>query len=945
MYADYKAQLTTLQSELKAATDYISKSKVFIKYSPLFADIRLSRANYNALFEVVKHLYNRLGETSDASPTTTKEATKLIADVNTAITKGSYTNKECKTKLVELEEIIKRLDYKYLSLTINNSGSLGDSILNKTEFNQVQSLKLSGTLNDADINIIKTRLTALCELDMTDVLMDNLPARLFYQHKQIERIVMPLSLQSISEYAFYECPALCSVAFGPRLEVIGSNAFRRCPNLRDFVLPSSLRTIEEQAFRGCQSLKEVILPEGLITMGEYAFCACSSLEKVTFPSTLKNIPPYSFQSCLLSDIHFSEGLTSIGFSAFVPRTGYETSCDGVTRRYYNNTLEYVKFPSTLVMIEGEAFSQNKGLVNIEFNEGLCRIDDDAFSRCEALTEVILPGSLVLVYGTPFSYCYNLNKVTCLALEPPYMSRQLFYDVNMEERELYAPALSINAYKMAAGWDQFPIVLPIDHLPENITVLGDFHLTLPSSIPTDYKPNVSLIHDKKGTYNWYYGSLTVNGGGMLSIEDFYMIWDPNIQYNEYNRPQNYCTLINNSQLRADNVMIDTYTRNNRWTFISFPFDIRLSDIKTLEEGTTNWVIRKYDGKRRAAGETGSTWVRLTNDDILQAGEGYILQSSRYINDRNQEYSGFCMKAVNNGNKNNIFQREDAVVVLKEYESEFGHNRSWNLIGNPYPCYYDTRFMDFNAPITIWNINRNTYEAYNPADDSYVLCPGEAFFVQCPVGATNLIFGKDGRQTTRETRTLENASVHHVKAVITPRSLANFILSDGSNKDRTRIVINEHATMQYEQDKDAAKFFSTDMATPQIYTNHDGVKYAINERPLDKGLVYLALRVENDGLYSIELEKDVEGYAILLEDKLNGNVVKMTAESPYMFDAKKGMDESRFILYFTDETTSVTDVETDQDSPTNPLYSIDGIKVEKPVQKGVYIQNGKKVILNK
>lgn len=945
LYSDYKTQLTALQSELKAATDYVSKSKVIIKYSPLFADIRLSRANYSALSEVAKSLQKRLGNASNSSPATTKEATSLVADVNTAITKGSYTNKECKTKLAELEEIIKRLDYNYLFITINNPGSLGDSILNKVEFNQVQSLKLSGTLNDADMNIIKTRLTALCELDMTDVLIDNLPARLLYQHKQIERIVMPLSLLSISEYAFYECPALCSVTFGPKLEIIGSNAFRRCPTLKDFVLPSSLKTIEEQAFRGCQSLKEVILPEGLTTMGEYAFCACSSLERVTFPTTLKSIPPYSFQSCLLSDINFSEGLTSIGYAAFVPRTGYDTSCDGITRRYYNNTLEHVKFPSTLALIEGEAFSQNKGLVNIEFNEGLCRIDDDAFSRCEALTEITLPSSLVLVYGTPFSYCYNLSKVTSLSLEPPFMSNQLFFDVNMDGRELYAPAISINAYKMATGWDQFPIILPIEHLPANITVLGDFHLTLPSTIPTNYKPNVSLIHDKKGTYKWNYGSLTVNGAGVLSLNDFYMIWDPNIQYNEYDNPQNYCTLVNNSQLRADNVMIDTYTRNNRWTFISFPFDIRLSDIETLEEGTTNWVIRKYDGQRRAAGETGSTWVRLTKNDVLQAGEGYILQSSRYINDRNQDYSGFCMKAVNNDKKNNIFQREDAVVVLKEYESEFGHNRSWNLIGNPYPCYYDTRFMDYNAPITVWNINRNTYEAYNPADDSYVLCPGEAFFVQCPVGSPNLLFAKEGRQTTREVRTLGSSSVHQAKAVTTPRSLANFILSDGSNKDRTRIVINECATMQYEQDKDAAKFFSTDMAIPQIYTKYDGVKYAINERPQGNGLVNLALFAGNDGVYSIELAENVKGYTILLEDKLKGDLIKMTPGSPYEFDAKKGTYESRFVLHFTNGTTSVVDIDSEQHSNTAPLYSIEGVKLSNPIQKGVYIQNGKKVIWNK
>ena len=945
LYADYKNKLTALQSDLKAATNYAGKCQVLIHYSPLFADIRLSQANYNALSATTQGLQNGVGNASNSSPATKNEATSLVAEVNSAITAGSYTNKECKAKLGELEKLIQRLDYNYLSLTINTPGSLGDSILNHFEFNQVQSLKLSGTFNDADLNIIKTRLTALCELDMTDVLMDNLPARLFYQHKQIERIVMPLSLQSISEYAFYECPALCSVTFGPKLEVIGSNAFRRSPNLKDLVLPSSLRTIEEQAFRGCHSFKEVILPEGLITMGEYAFCACSSLEKVSFPSTLKTIPSYSFQSCLLSNIHFSEGLTSIGYAAFKPKTGTETSCDGISRRYYNNTLEHIKFPSTLLRIEGEAFSQNKALVNIDFNEGLCRIDADAFSRCEALSEITLPSSLVLIYNTPFSYCYNLNKVTCLALEPPYMSKQLFYDVNMEGRELYAPALSVNAYKMATGWDQFPTILPIDRLPASITVFGDFHFNLPSTIPADYKPNVNLVCINKSTNDWDYGSLTVNGDGMLSIKDFYMIWDPNNQYIESDRLQNYSTLINNSQLRADNVMIETYTSNNLWTFISFPFDIRVSDIKPLEEGTTNWVIRRYDGKRRAAGETGSTWVRLTNDDMLQAGEGYILQSSRYLDDWSQYYSGFSMKAVNNGTKNNIFQREDATVTLKEYQSEYGHNRSWNLIGNPYPCYYDTRFMEYEAPITVWNMNRSTYEAYSPVDDSYVLCPGEAFFLQCPVGEPSLVFRKEGRQTTREVREIKNASARRVKTPASSRTLVNIILSDGNNHDRTRVVINENATYQYEQNKDAAKFFSTDIIIPQIFTKNGGVEYAINERPYDNGTVDLGIRVGADGLYSIALAEDLDDYRVFLEDKQLCSMAELTAGSPYEFDAKTGTDANRFVIHLANDATGVNEIGREQIKRKKPLYTVDGIKISTPAKSGIFIQNGKKIMLNK
>ena len=143
--------------------------------------------------------------------------------------------------------------------------------------------------------------------------------------------------------------------------------------------------------------------------------------------------------------------------------------------------------------------------------------------------------------------------------------------------------------------------------------------------------------------------------------------------------------------------------------------------------------------------------MTIDSVLYAGEGYILQSSRYYSDGEYaNWSGFYFYAVNNANKNLIFAKDNRTVVLDEYQSEFSHNRSWNLIGNPYPCFYDTRAMDFTAPITVWDPFNSTYYAYSPVDDEYILSPTEAFFVQRPVDTESITFAADGRQTDRVVR---------------------------------------------------------------------------------------------------------------------------------------------------------------------------------------------------
>ena len=71
------------------------------------------------------------------------------------------------------------------------------------------------------------------------------------------------------------------------------------------------------------------------------------------------------------------------------------------------------------------------------------VADNSFYDCDALTEITLPSSLVLAYASPFDYCDNLRKVTCLSIEPPYMTDQIPYGMDMEGRELYVPALSLN----------------------------------------------------------------------------------------------------------------------------------------------------------------------------------------------------------------------------------------------------------------------------------------------------------------------------------------------------------------------------------------------------------------------------------------------------------------------------------------------------------------------
>lgn len=294
-----------------------------------------------------------------------------------------------------------------------------------------------------------------------------------------------------------------------------------------------------------------------------------------------------------------------------------------------------------------------------------------------------------------------------------------------------------------------------------------------------------------------------------------------------------------------------------------------------------------------------------------------------------------------NKNNIFANNNVEVPLAYYESEFAHNRSWNLIGNPYPSYYDIRAMQTSAPIIVWDTYQNNYRAYSPEDDSYILNPGQAFFVQRPVDEESILFLKEGRQTNLEVRDVEYGNANHAPnraQSVSQRSVFNVVLSNGNQSDRARFVINESAKKDYDQGRDATKFSSLERVS-QLYTIENGVNMAINERPLSNGVIALGMSIATAGTYTLTLNTTV-GNEIWLIDTLTGQEVLLNDQG-YTFSTGAGTYDSRFqIRLGAGVITGVNGI--DADYQVEPMYDLQGRQTDA-LQKGIMIQDGKKVIL--
>ena len=166
-----------------------------------------------------------------------------------------------------------------------------------------------------------------------------------------------------------------------------------------------------------------------------------------------------------------------------------------------------------------------------------------------------------------------------------------------------------------------------------------------------------------------------------------------------------------------------------------------------------------------------------------------------------------------------------------------------------------------------------------------------------------------------------------------------MTNGSNEDRTRIVINEAASVQYEMDKDATKFFSTESPMPQIYTSTDGVSYAINERPLGDGIVRLGVTDTNGSYCTISLAEDLPDWEVTIEDPETNKTAELKDGQSFPFYAHG----QTFLLHFRNTATGISQKTVDR-SQESGFYDLQGRKVSTPTNKGIYIQNGKKIIVN-
>ena len=96
--------------------------------------------------------------------------------------------------------------------------------------------------------------------------------------------IIPNSVTSIGDFAFYGCTGLTSVTIPNSVTSIGNSAFAGCSSLTSIEIPNSVTSIGDFVFYGCTGLTSIEIPNSVTSIGMRAFMECTNLDSLVFKS-------------------------------------------------------------------------------------------------------------------------------------------------------------------------------------------------------------------------------------------------------------------------------------------------------------------------------------------------------------------------------------------------------------------------------------------------------------------------------------------------------------------------------------------------------------------------------------------------------------------------------------------------------------------------------------
>ena len=268
--------------------------------------------------------------------------------------------------------------------------------------------------------------------------------------------VIPKSVMSIGNGAFYDCSNLTSINIPENVTEIGSSAFSGCSNLTTINIPQNSKfvSINSSMFYGCSSLTSITIPENVTSIQSSAFKGCTALKELTIEDGSETLTlsynSYNssaqgeglFYDCPLENVYLGRTLSydtdkKNGYTPFYEKQSLKSLVvgDKVTSMR-STTINTSHSGST-------AFTGCGNLISIAVSEGNTTYDSrdncnaiietssntlilgcsstavpwnttsigySAFYKCSGLTSITLPRNLKTIGTSAFFGCSGLSSI-------------------------------------------------------------------------------------------------------------------------------------------------------------------------------------------------------------------------------------------------------------------------------------------------------------------------------------------------------------------------------------------------------------------------------------------------------------------------------------------------------------------------------------------------------
>ncbi|MBO6074322.1 MAG: starch-binding protein [Paludibacteraceae bacterium] len=419
-------------------------------------------------------------------------------------------------------------------------------------------------------------------------------------------------------------------------------------------------------------------------------------------------------------------------------------------------------------------------------------------------------------------------------------------------------------------------------------------------------------------------------------------------NVYSTLKLNCSTINNSALSR-------YERD--LYYVSFPYDVLVSDIIGFGTYGTHWIIEYYDGAERAEkgfwADSKSFWKFVTpsmkNTFKLKAGTGYIVALDldelwwTSEDDHSSVWDNTTeVELIFPGDISSI-SNQSVTYTLPQHQCNIGprfeggedrrvKDSHWNVLGVPTYCNTTGSFANHtdeiggksqvwsadNAPkyLYTWNMTDNSLSVTNATDYNYKAM--HAYVVQYY-----------GNVTFHNSTNAAPSSViarNYTEAPIEIEFRIDLMQNDEA-VDQTFVTMSndEQVSADFAFGEDLSKEFNSGKAN--IYTFIADVQSAGNTLPMSEQttVVPVGVTVAANDDYTFSIPEGTEGIGVTLIDKERGIRTSLSAVD-YTVSLEEGTYNERFVLEISPIHNMPTEIEpsevSDQQSDVRKLL-IDGL----------------------